>query len=345
MMKKLSTILAVILSLLFVLAACAPAAAPSAPADTAQQPEAAQGFKVGLLVSGPTNDSGWNAVAYQGLQAAIADLGVSGDCVENVSAQAQEEVLRNFANQGYDMIIAHGYEFNDAVTKVAKDFPNIKFVVTSSSVAVEPNLAALEVSNKEAGFIGGVLAGAFTETNKIAYIGGEEMPPITDAADGFVAGSRLVNEAVEPQDTLIGSWDDVAKAKEVAISYIENGCDVVLGNANQAGLGVIEGAKEKGKTAIGFAGDQAEVAPETVVASSKYDLSVGIKFVINEALQGTFEAKYYLLATKEGATGVLWNEALKPSLDPAKVQLVEDTIQAIVNGEIDVEALIAAVQR
>ncbi|MGI9861760.1 BMP family protein [Moorella naiadis] len=293
-------------------------------------------LKVALVLTGPINDNGWNSVAYEGLQKAQAELGIAGAYRENVAQSDQEEAFRAYANQGYDVIIGHGFQFNDVAKKVAQDFPKVKFVVTSSDISQAPNVASLEVSNKEAGFIGGVLAGLVTKSNKVAFIGGVNMPPITDAEAGFKAGAKMVNARVETFGTLIGSWDDVAKAKETALAFIQQGADVVLGDANQAGLGVIEAAKSKNVYAIGFSGDQSNVAPDNVPASSKYDFSVAIKYIIKEINDGKFEPKHYVLATKEGATGIIWNEKLKNKISPEAVQKADQVEKDLIEKKIDI---------
>ncbi|QGP91214.1 ABC transporter substrate-binding protein PnrA-like protein [Neomoorella glycerini] len=300
---------------------------------------AAKKLKVALVLPGPINDNGWNSVAYEGLKKAQAELGIEGAYRENVTQSDMEEAFRAYANQGYDVIIGHGFQFNDVAKKVGKDFPKVKFIVTSSNIAQGPNVASLEVSNKEAGFIGGILAGLLTKSNKVAFIGGVNMPPITDAEAGFKAGAKMVNPKVEALGTLIGSWDDVAKAKETALAFIQQGADVVLGDANQAGLGVIEAAKSKNVYAVGFAGDQSNVAPDNVPASSKYDYSVAIKYIVKEILDGKFEARGYVVATKEGATGIIWNEKLKSKLNPEAVQKAEQVQKDLIEKKIDVNKL------
>lgn len=308
--------------------------------DVEEVEEVVEPLKVALVLNGPINDGGWNAVAYEGLKQAEEALGIEGSFLENVSKSDYEEIYRNFALQDFDVIIGHGFEYNDVALNVAKDFPDIKFVVTSSNISQEPNVAGLEVANAEAGFIGGVLAGIFTESGKVAYIGGVAIPPITDAAKGFIAGAKLIDSNIEAESSMIGSWDDAVKAKEVATNYIEQGADVVLGNANIAGLGVLEAAKETGKYAVGFVSDQSEIAPDNIVASSKYDLAVAIKYVIQLIIEDKFEAKNYKLGTKEGATGIIWNEELKKTLDPAAIEKAEGIQQDLIDGKIDVASLI-----
>lgn len=166
------------------------------------------------------------------------------------------------------------------------------------------------------------------------------MPPITDAETGFHVGAKMVNPEVEVKSALTGSFDDVNKAKETALAFIQEGADVVLGDANQAGLGVIEAAQQNGVYAIGFSNDQSPVAPENVPASSKYDFSVAIKYIIEEILNGKFEAKHYLLATTEGATGIIWNEGLKAKLDPEAVKLIEQYEQDLISKKLDTSKLV-----
>ena len=340
MRKNLSLVLILVLAI-SMFAGCAPTAVETpveTPATTeeavAPAPEVAP-LKVALVLSGPINDNGWNSVAYEGLKAAEKDLGVEVAYQESVPTSDQEEAFRNFATNGYNVVIGHGYQFVDTAAVVGPDFPEVNFIVTSTNIAAEPNITAVELSNVEAGYYAGILAGLFTKTNHVAFLGGEEIPPITNASDGFIAGVAAINKNIKAESTMIGSWDDVAKAKGLATAFIKAGADIVIGDANQAGLGVIDAAKTEGVYALGFSNDQSVVAPETVIASTKYDFSIAIKYVIELAQKGELEPIAYSLGAKEGAAGIIWNETMKPDLDAELVAKADAIVADAAAGKID----------
>lgn len=296
-------------------------------------------LKVALLLPGPVNDNGWNATAYEGLKKAEKELGVKTAYRESVSQSDQADALRAYATQGYDVIIGHGFEFGDAIKKVAKDFPNTKFIVTSSDISQAPNVASLQVMNVQAGFFGGALAALITKTGKVGYVGGMDIPPIKNALLGFKAGAKMVNPKVQAMTAMIGSFDDVAKAKETARAFIEQGADVVLGNADQAGLGVVQAAQEKGVMDIGYDHDMSNVAPDTVVASTIQSYPIAIDFIIKEILNGKFEAKFYPIGAEEGATGIIWNPKWESKLPAGVKDKMTQLINDVKSGKIDVQKL------
>ncbi|WP_206811852.1 BMP family protein [Paradesulfitobacterium ferrireducens] len=293
-------------------------------------------LKVALLLPGPINDNGWDAVAYKGLKQAETELGVETAYRENVSASDMETAFRSFAQQKYDVIIGHGFQFGDAAKAVAKDFPNTKFVITSSNISQAPNLASMNVLSHQVGYLGGVYAALATKTKKIAFIGGQEIPPILDGAKGFAEGAKSVDPSVEVMSANTGSFDDVAKAKETAKAFIAKGADVVLGDANQAGLGVIDAAKGAGVYAIGYGDDQSNVAPETVIASGLQIYPVAITVMVKTIQDGKFEPKFYPMGIKEGAVGIALNKGLLSKLPAGIEEKINQVVDDFKSGKLTV---------
>ncbi|MGI9860868.1 BMP family protein [Moorella naiadis] len=293
-------------------------------------------LRVALILPGPINDNGWDAIAYNSLMK-VKEMGVDVSYRENVGQSDQLEAFRAYATQGYDIIFAHGYQYKDDAKKVARDFPKVKFVVTSNTDSQPPNMASIFASTHQAGFFAGLVAAAASKTGKIAYIGGFDIPAVSEPRDGFVAGAKYFNPKIEVTTAYIGSWDDVAKAKETAMAMIQNGVDVILPNANQAGLGAFQATKEKGVYGIGIATDQSQYAPETVIASSKYYYPM--EYVTQEIQTGKFEAKCYSVGIKEDATGLIWNNKLKDKVSADSTAKINQIIADVKAGKIDVDKL------
>ncbi|QGP93788.1 Purine-binding protein [Neomoorella glycerini] len=308
----------------------------------AGQQAAAKKLKIAMLLPGTINDNGWNASAYEGLMLAKEKEGAEVAYRENVSQSDQEEAFRAYASAGYDIIFGHGFEFGDAAKKVAQDFPKTVFVVTSSNISQAPNVASLEISNKEVGFLGGVVAALVTKSNKVGYVGGMSIPSIINARDGFIAGAKLAKPDVKVLDSFTGNFDDAAKAREMAVALINQGADVVMQNADQAGLGVIQAGKDKNVLVIGVGKDQSNLAPDNVLASSIYGVPMGIAYITDLFAHGKFEPKAYLVGIKEGATGLIWNEKLAAkAVTPEAKGKIESIIADLKAGKIDVDELIA----
>jgi basic membrane protein A len=297
-------------------------------------------LRVALVMATPINDAGWGASAYNGLMSAKENLGVEVSYMESVPNSDNEEVFRSYAEDGFDVIIGHGFQYGDAALLLSEQYPDTKFVITAASYAMEPNVCSVNLSNKEAGYLDGVIAGIFTETDKVAFIAGVKLPPIIHNVNGFIEGVGSVNPDADISTTYIGSWDDVTKAKELTIAYIQAGTDIVGVNAAMAGLGVIEGAMEQSKYAIGFIADQSDLAPDTVIASVILDYGVAIEYLVKEIQNGTYESIVYTIGSKDNGVSIAWNEQLKGDLDSSKVQETEEIYKKIVDGDIDVESLI-----
>ncbi|MGI9860867.1 BMP family protein [Moorella naiadis] len=335
--KIRSIFVIVFISMLFVFSGCGQKTDKNVSANQTAPQENKPVLKVALLLSGPINDNGWNAIAYESLQK-VKEGGAQTSYRENVAQSDQLEAFRAYATQGYNIIFAHGYEFTDAAKKVAPEFPQIKFVVTSNNFSQEPNVASIYANTYQAGFFAGMVAGAITKTHQLAYIGAMDIPAVTEPRDGFIAGAKYIDSEAKVTTAFIGSWDDSAKAKEIANALIQKGVDVILPNADQAGLGAIQAAAEKKVYAIGISRDQSQSAPETVVASSKYYYP--LEYVANLVKEGKFEARCYRVGIKEDATGLIWNNKLKDKVSAEAMSKINQAIEDVKSGKLDVAKLV-----
>jgi basic membrane protein A len=262
-------------------------------------------YKIGLLLPGPINDGGWNASAYEGLMEIknkYPDAQISYQ--ESIPPSNYEEIFRNYASQGYTMIFGHGYEFGDAAVKVAKDFPNIKFCVTSTDLTSPPNVSSMRNNYQEMGYLLGIIAGTMTKTNVIGAVGGMEIPSITEPIIAYEAAAKLVNPQIKVIPVLTGSFEDVAKAKEATLTMIEQGADIVFQDADQSGFGVFEACKERGVMALGAIADQASIEPNTILTSGICSIGKGMLAVFDLAVQGTWGPNSYLMGASEDAVNV-----------------------------------------
>ncbi|HBT47540.1 MAG TPA: BMP family ABC transporter substrate-binding protein [Peptococcaceae bacterium] len=333
-----------VLFLLLGTAACGGGSKGGGPTSGQQQEKkegsAADKPKVALLLPGNINDLGWNTIAYEGLKLVEKEYGLTTSYMERVAQSEMEEVFRNYANQGFKVIFAHGFQFGDAALKVAKDFPEVKFIVTSHTIAQPPNLCSLIVDNTEVGFLAGYVAGLATKTGVVGYLGGKDIPPIRDAMYGYIVGAKLANPNVKVLATMLDTFEDVAKAKEQALAFIQQGADVLLGNGNEAGLGVIQACQEKDVLAIGYSMDQSSAAPNHVLASSLQSYQMAFKHVMGLILDGKWEPIHYRASLNEGATGIIWNEKVLAKL-PAEVKTKTDEIEERIKaGELDIEKMV-----
>ncbi|MCB0021704.1 MAG: BMP family protein, partial [Caldilinea sp.] len=255
-----------VLIVVFAVSACAPVST-SQPAE-----KGAADYKIVLLLPGPINDQSWNATNYAGLEKANATLGTKIEYIENVQAADFESTFRNYAERGYDLIMAAGTQFDEAANKVAAEYPNTKFTVVNGMMSEGENVAPIFPKEYEASYIAGMIAGEVSPNGQFATIGGfpnDAMVKLLDVYEATAVDIAKERGLADAQATraFANSWDDVALGKQMAESMIDSGADTLFVYANQVGLGSIQAAKEKGAKFVGFSGDQNAIAPGTVVAS------------------------------------------------------------------------------
>ncbi|MCM3129176.1 BMP family protein [Paenibacillus provencensis] len=340
--KRFHLLCTLILGIAVLLAGCGGAA------ESGQSEEAAAGsgtpvtesnqpLKVALLTPGPVNDNGWNATAYKGLKQIESELGAEVQYSEKVAQSDMGEFIRGYGMDGYDVVIGHGFEFAEPMMSVAGEYPDTWFLVTSATVSQSPNVASISINNREQGYLMGTVAALMSETGTVAAIGGQEIPPITNSVKGFEEGAKAAVPDISVLTTMTGSSDDVAKAKETAISLIEKGADVVMTNANQAGMGGIDAAKQEGVLAIGSNEDLNPVAPDTVVTSVIQDYPTAMTAAIKSIMNGTMKAEPMSLGVKDGAVYMSPYHGFEEKMTQEVKDKVQATIDALKSGEISVQ--------
>lgn len=295
--------------------------------------------KVALVLPGSANDKGWNQEAYDGLEK-IKDLGCETAYSENVQASDYETIFRGYADQGFNVVFGHGTEFEDAAEKVAEDYPDTIFCITSSDISQDPNVCSLQNLNNEQGFIAGVVAALATESKKVAAIGGMEIPSIQSYIMGFEQGVEYVDNGTEALTAYTGDFSDATKVKEQANAFIEQGADIVSQDADEAGLGLFEALKDApdGVYAIGAVKDQYDECPGKVLTSATNQISDGMKVAIEDYIKEGLEAKCYKFVIKEGVIGLADYHDCADVLTDDEKQFVTDTMDKIANGEIEVKS-------
>ncbi len=213
-------------------------------------------LKIALLTDGLFSDAGWGAFGYNAARALEIKYGYDIDFKENVAIPDIEITLREYANAGYDLIIAHGFEWGAPAIKVAKDYPNTKFVIFTGLVNAT-NVASIFPMQQEGTYLLGALAAMMSKTNVIGFVGGEKYPNLINILEGYKQGAKEINPNVRILSTFLDDWDNPIKGKEAALAQInDGGADFMLHVADTSGLGVIEAAKEKKIFAFGAVSDQ-----------------------------------------------------------------------------------------
>lgn len=303
--------------------------------------EEKEALKVGLLLTGPTTDGGWNESAYNGLKQIEKELGAEISFAESVQATDYEKTMRDYAKSGNDVIIGHGFQFATAGKAIAEEFPDIIFIVTSATVTNDKNLGSINNAYTETGFLQGAFAALMSKTNVVAGIGGMEIPPIVNDLKGFVAGAKYINPSIKALTAVTGSFDDAGKAQEQAKAFIAQGADVLMADANQAGRGVYVAAEEKGLWAISSISAEYEEYNKGLIACGTADMAKAIFQTVKEVQDGTYKAAYKENGIKEGICDLTYSPTLKSKIPAEVLEKIDQIKKDIVDKKIDVSKLIS----
>ena len=314
---------------LFILATACGGTRESAAADTARG--GAKTLRVALLTPGPISDKSWNGIAHEGLLAVRDSLGAQTSHIQTKTPAEFEENFRQYGAQGYDLVIGNGFEYQEAASRVAPNYPNTNYAITSGR-ATAPNLAGFAFAFEEVAYQAGILAGAMTTTNKIGLIAGQELPPVKASFTAFERGAKSVNPKVAIITSYIGNWEDVSAGKEQALAQIAQGVDIILQNADAAGLGVFQAAREKNILVFGTNADQNSVAPDVIVASLLIDLPKAFLMVARDVQAGTFTGRVINLGVKDSVVRLVINPTMASRIPAAALAAVDSVGAQLIAG-------------
>ena len=260
--------------------------------------------KAAILLPGSINDQSWNALGYSILKS-LESHGFKTAYSENVSDADEAEALRDYASQGYLMVMGHSGRFVSAMEQVAPDFPKTQFIAVSGNEGKPPNVMSIDWNNAQFGCQLGLLAAKMSKTHKVGGVYGlQGVPNITAQAGGF----RICATKAGAKATIlyIKDMEDSAEAKEAALSLIAQGADFITGKLNAAETGLVQAAKEKNVWVSGRGVDQTKIAPKLVLTNIVEDWPAMFGSTADQVkkgkLFGTFVQYGYDTAPVTGAT-------------------------------------------
>lgn len=289
-------------------------------------------LKVALVLPGPVSDGTYNSSAAKGINEAKKKYpNITVSIRENTGIADGEAALFEYAKNGYDVVIGHGFQFAEPAKKIHKQFPKTWFIVTTAKIAEAPNLASFDNRWGDVGYVAGAIAGLVTKSGTIGAVGAVPVPVIQEYNEGFERGSKRTRPDTKTLSAYVGSFSDIAKAKEITLSLIEKGADVVTATGNESVIGTLDAAKEKNVLMIGTAFDSASFAPDTIVTTALVNYNVDIDMAIGKVLDGTIKPETYVLGFNENGIGIAGYghfDSKISAADKAKVQAIIDEIKA-----------------
>ena len=331
-MKKFRLLVTSMLLIAVLLGACqAKEAAPSAAFDDT--------FKVAVVMPSAINDLAFSQSMYDALLTIQSEMG-GEEAMEIVYSDNMFVVddaaaaIRDYAAEGYDLVIAHGSQYGSSLQEIAPDFPETSFAwgTTVDTFGIG-NIFAYEAASQEGGYVNGVIAASLSESGVLGVVGPIETGDAKLYVDGFVAGAKATNPDVQVNVNYIGSFSDIPLASEAANTHVAAGADGLTGTAQMV-VGAIGVAEESGALWFGTQSSQTELAPSIVVANQVYRWDVVLNEIIDLMSEGTLGGTSFVIDLANGGEVMDFNADYDLPADV--LELANKTVDGIKDGSITI---------
>lgn len=295
-------------------------------------------FKAAIVTdTAGLGDQSFNDSAKRGLDKAAEDLDIDTQVYETSQPSDYEPSLAKAPGQGNDITFAIGFLMTDALSNVAPQNADAKYAIIDSVVEAD-NVTSLNFREEEGSFLVGVVAGLMTESDKVAFLGGMEVPLIKRFEAGYRAGVQTVNPDADVMVTYAGDFGDPGKGKEIALSQYAAGADVIYHASGGTGLGLFQAAQEKGPGywAIGVDSDQYDLAPENTLTSMMKRVDVAVYETIKAAQAGDFKSEIRYFGLKEDGVGLA--DTTSNNTPQEVIDRANELAQMIIDGKFKVPA-------
>jgi basic membrane protein A len=312
-------------------------------------------IRVGIVFDiGGKNDRSFNAAAWEGVRRAEKDLPICLNDVEPGNPTSIEPAMRAFAEKNFDLIVGIGFAQGPIMQKVAEDYPNIKFAIVDGVIfekdgkTPKKNVASLVFREHEGSYLVGMIAAQKSKSGVLGFVGGMDIPLIHKFETGYEEGARAVNPNIKVVDNYVGvtdsAWNNPGKGKELALSQINQGADVIFTAAGNSGLGAFDAVEQYGKNqngeankfVIGVDSNQNGVKPGFVLTSMVKRVDNAVYDVVKEVLSGKFEGGFHVFGLDKDGVAYAMDDNNKSLISPEILQRVEEAKGKIVAGEIKV---------
>lgn len=330
---KAKAALAFVLALaLLALSACSRHEQPKvADVASAEPPSAPAALKVAFVYNGPVGDGGWTYAHDQARKTIEAEFGdrIRTSYVENVpEGAAAEKVFRALAQQGNRIIFGTTYGYAEAMLKVAKEFPDVKFEhATGDKTAA--NLSVYAARTYEGAYLAGVLAGKVSKSGTLGFVASVPIPEVIRNINAFTLGARSVNPRATTRVAWVRQWIDPARERACALELIAQGADVLIQNTDSPA--VLQAAQEKGVMAFGWDSDMTRYGASAHLGSATIDWSPYYKKVVTDVLAGNWKPEAVWWGTRQN---VIKLASPNPALAQELILLVGETTHALKSGTL-----------
>jgi basic membrane protein A len=323
-------------------------------------------IRVGIVFDiGGKDDRSFNAAAFAGVKCAETGKAPDGkDCgkaplgiilrdIEPGNPTSIEPAMRAFAERGYDLIIGVGFAQGPIMQMVARDYPNLHFAIVDGVIfeddgtTPKANVASLVFKEHEGSYLVGMIAGRTSKSGTIGFIGGMDIPLIHRFETGYEEGARSVNPNIKIVQNYVGvtdaAWNNPGKGKELSLSQIGKGADVIFTAAGNSGLGTFDAVEQYGKQdgrathfVIGVDSNQNMLKPGFVLTSMVKRVDNAVYDIVKTVKEGKFKGGFYVFGLESDGVGYAMDENNQTLISPEIIQEVEAAKKKIIAGEIKV---------
>ncbi len=306
--------------------------------------EPTDSLRVALLTSGPVSDAGWYAGAYNGLLLIQDSLGASVSHQQTSTPAEYDEAFMAYAASGYDMIFAHGNEYQDAAIRAGEQFPDVRIVVSAGG-RVSDNVTPLIFRLEEGSYLAGMAAAYMTQSKVVGMVGGVAIPPARGTFVAFKAGVHAVDPEIEVLEVFTGDWNDVAAAKEATVAQLSRGADVIIHNLDAASFAVFQAVREvsdEGRVAyaIGMNSNQNAVAPDVILGSAVIRIADAFLVTARLEQEDRLTGSVIYANTDQDVIDFVFNPELLDRVPAGAIERIASTREAIRSGDVDVPRVV-----
>jgi basic membrane protein A len=291
------------------------------------------GFRVAIVAPSASNDLAFTQSMVDAVNVLATEMGIEVAVTDNTFVPDEAAAaVRLYAEQDFDLVIAHGSQFGAALIEIAPQFPETAFAWgTASDTFGLPNVYAYDAAAQEGGYVLGALASMLSTSKVTGVVGPIEVGDAAQYINGFEAGARAEDPSTDVLVSYTGSFSDIALATETAEAHIGAGADVLTGSAQMV-VGAISTAEQQGVPWFGTQANQASLAPANVVASQVYHWEVALRPILADITAGTLAGTTYTANLANGGLIIEYNPDYP--LSPETRQRADELTAAIASGSI-----------
>jgi basic membrane protein A len=243
---------------------------------------------------------------------------------------------RQYASQGFDIVIAHGSQFQSVLPEIAKDFPKVTFAY-GTGFQTAPNIFAYDPQAQDGGYLLGIVAAKMTKSGVIGIVGPVEAGDAVKYNYGFQQGVVKTNPQAKVRISYTGSFNDIVGAGEMAKTHMTAGADILTGSSQQA-VGAVRAVAEKpGYFWLSTDMDQSSIGPDAVLASQVYNWEKVVNNIIDMRKKGTVGGKVLTLSFADGTLELKYNSRLAGKISKDVMDAVERGKRDLISGKLKVE--------